>query len=249
MIPKIIHFCWLSSDKYPNKIAHCISTWKKYLPDYEIRLWDLNRFDIESSIWCKEAFEAKKYAFAADYIRCYALYNEGGIYLDSDVEVLKSFDELLHLPYFIGEEQGGNIELAVMGCEKGWDFLGEMLAYYKERHFLIDDGYDMITLPCIMSEVIRNKYQYRSIKELSDFKTESKIENNNLNVFKPEYFSPKYPNSFRCDCTNKTYAIHHFAASWYPMDKKLFRLTRKLFGFKVAHLISLTIKTIKCKLS
>ena len=114
MIPKVIHFCWLSGDKYPSKIRYCINSWKEKLPDYEIRLWDLSRFDIDSSVWCKEAFEMKKYAFAADYIRCYALYKEGGIYLDSDVELLRSFDDLLHLPYFIGEEQGGNIEPAII---------------------------------------------------------------------------------------------------------------------------------------
>ena len=245
MIPKIIHFCWLSGDKYPGKIDYCINTWRKRCPDYEIRLWNLSKFDINSSVWCKEAFEAKKYAFAADYIRCYALYTEGGIYLDSDVEVLKSFDDLLHLPYFIGEEQGFNIEPAVIGCEKGWDYLGEMLNYYKDRHFKVDNGYDMLTSPCIMSEEIRKKYQYMRITDISEFN----MDNKNICVFTPEYFSPKYPNSFKCDCTDRTYTVHHFAASWYPMDKKMFRLTRKLFGFKVAHFISQTIKTIKCKLS
>ena len=90
MIPKIIHFCWMSGDAYPEKIKKCIESWKQKLPDYEIWLWDTNRFDINQSIWVKEAFEAKRYAFCADYIRCYALYNYGGVYLDSDVEVLKS---------------------------------------------------------------------------------------------------------------------------------------------------------------
>lgn len=149
MIPKVIHFCWLSGDKYPSKIRYCINSWKEKLPDYEIRLWDLSRFDIDSSVWCKEAFEMKKYAFAADYIRCYALYKEGGIYLDSDVELLRSFDDLLHLPYFIGEEQGGNIEPAIIGCEKGWDFLERMLSYYENRHFVVNGNMDMQTLPAM----------------------------------------------------------------------------------------------------
>lgn len=97
MIPKVIHFCWLSCDKYPSKIRYCINSWKEKLPDYEIRLWDLSRFDIDSSVWCKEAFEMKKYAFAADYIRCYALYKEGGIYLDSDVELLRMICYICHI--------------------------------------------------------------------------------------------------------------------------------------------------------
>ena len=85
MIPKIIHYCWLSNDPYPAKIQHCINSWKKKLPGYEIKLWNLQNFPLEKSEWVKQAFEAKKYAFAADYIRCYALYTYGGIYLDSDV--------------------------------------------------------------------------------------------------------------------------------------------------------------------
>ena len=87
MIPKQIHLCWLSGDPYPAKIEKCLASWKKHLPDYEVVLWDTERFDLESVPWVKQAFEAKKYAFAADYIRFYALYNYGGIYLDSDVEV------------------------------------------------------------------------------------------------------------------------------------------------------------------
>ena len=85
MIPKIIHWCWLSGDPYPPKIQACLDTWKKVLPDYEIILWDTNRFDVNSTPWTKQAFEVKKYPFVADYIRLYAIYNYGGIYLDSDV--------------------------------------------------------------------------------------------------------------------------------------------------------------------
>ena len=102
MIPKIIHFCWLSDDPYPQEIQRCLDSWKEILPDYEIWKWDRKRFDINSVPWTKEAFESKKYAFAADYIRLYALYNYGGIYLDSDVLMYKSFNPLLNLPYFIG---------------------------------------------------------------------------------------------------------------------------------------------------
>lgn len=241
MIPKIIHFCWLSGDKYPKKIEYCIKTWKKYLPDYEFRLWDLNRFDINSSIWCKEAFESKKYAFAADYIRCYALYHEGGIYLDSDVEVIRSFDDLLHLPYFIGEEQGTNIEPAVIGCEKGWPFLGEMLSYYENRHFIQGEEFDMMVLPIIMSDRIKEFYEYKKIDDISQFTNDSKT----LCVLPATWFSPKFPNGYRCEITEDTYAVHHFAASWYPVDKKLFRIIRKIFGYRFAHICSVSVKWAK----
>jgi Mannosyltransferase OCH1 and related enzymes len=97
MIPKIIHYCWLSNDPIPSNIQHYMDSWKKYLPDYEFIHWNFDKFDKSSSRWVSEAFDNKKYAFAADYIRLYALYHYGGIYLDMDVEVLKSFNPFLSL--------------------------------------------------------------------------------------------------------------------------------------------------------
>lgn len=99
MIPKIIHYCWLSNDPIPEKLQEYMKSWKEKLPDYEFKLWNFDCFDINSSQWVKEAFEAKKYAFAADYIRLYAVYNYGGIYMDMDVEVIKSFNPLLNNDY------------------------------------------------------------------------------------------------------------------------------------------------------
>ena len=119
MIPKIIHLCWMSGDPFPSDIQKCIDSWKRILPDYEIWLWDTKRFDLSTSVWVTEAYDKKKYAFCADYIRMYALFNYGGVYLDSDVEVLRSFNDLLTLPYFIGYESKQYFEAAVIGAEKG----------------------------------------------------------------------------------------------------------------------------------
>ena len=152
MIQKIIHLCWLSGDAFPADIVKCLETWKKYLKDYEIWLWGkkpqdclgLNviekHFDLDSTIWTKQAFEAKKYAFAADYIRLYALYNFGGIYLDADVLVYKSFDELLSLPYFIGCDQIRAFEAAVIGAEKGCSWIKDIFDTYQGKHFVKEDG-------------------------------------------------------------------------------------------------------------
>ena len=105
MIPKVIHYCWLSNDPYPDKIQKCMDTWRKVLPDYEIKLWNTENFDMSKApVYVREAFEQRKWAFAADYIRMYALYTEGGIYLDSDVKVLKSFDEFLNYKFFTSLE-------------------------------------------------------------------------------------------------------------------------------------------------
>ena len=95
MIPKIIHYCWLSGDPFPDLINKCIDSWHNILSDYEFMLWDTRKIDVNSNLWLKQAYENKKYAFAADYIRFFALYHYGGIYLDADVEVLKDFKSLL----------------------------------------------------------------------------------------------------------------------------------------------------------
>ena len=142
MIPKIIHLCWLSGDPYPRKIQDCLDSWKKHLPSYEIILWDTKRFNIHEVPWVEQAFNTKKYAFAADYIRLYALYHHGGIYLDSDVEILKSLDNFLELPYFVGAETSGTIEAAILGAEKGCDWFKCCLDYYEGRNFIREDGRD-----------------------------------------------------------------------------------------------------------
>ena len=100
MIPKKIHYCWLSGDPLPRKIRKCMDTWRRVMPDYELKLWDTNNFDVTSVPFVHEAFRERKWAFAADYIRMHALYTEGGVYLDSDVKVLKRFDDLLGCSFF-----------------------------------------------------------------------------------------------------------------------------------------------------
>ena len=115
MIPKIIHYCWLSNDPYPEELKRCMDTWKKKLPDYEFILWNFDKFDKSSSKWVEQAFDNRKYAFAADYIRLFAVYNYGGIYMDMDIEVLKSFDDLLDselMMAYENDEQNG-IEAAL----------------------------------------------------------------------------------------------------------------------------------------
>lgn len=240
MIPKIIHYCWLSNDSYPEKVQFCISSWKRNLPDYKIVLWDLNKFNIDTTKWTRQAFDAKKYAFAADYIRCYALYNYGGIYLDSDVEVLKTFNELLDLPYFIGQDCSKAIEAAVVGCEKGNFLYKNMLSYYESRDFIKNDGrYDIKAMPDIMDEVASSLYEFKVINKKEDFEFNENI----LNLFTSDYFSPKRQNDFKINLSDKTFSIHHFNASWYPPKKKLFRKISQLIGFEIASKFSKIVKS------
>ena len=229
MIPKIIHLCWLSGDPYPTKIKRCIESWKKYLPDYEIMLWDTKRFQLENSNWVKEAFEKKKYAFAADYIRFYALYNYGGIYLDSDVEVLKSFNNLLDLPYFIGAEKAGTIEAAVLGAEKECNWVKTCLDYYENRKFIKEDGsLDIRKLPEIMDEEIQKKTKIhnltlREIENIHRFDFRSEVI-----VFPDDFFSPKVFDSRKILVTKNTYSIHHYQDSWFSPKAKIYYRTRAL---------------------
>ena len=202
MITRIVHYCWLSGDPYPESIQRCIDSWKRILPDYELVLWDTKRFDLSSSVWVKQAFESKKYAFAADYIRMYALYHFGGIYLDSDVEVLKPFDEA-----------------ATIGSENGWPLAKLMLDRYDSKSFLGKDGHmDLRAMPYLLRRCIDSNYQYNAINSISDFDLDEKV----INVFPTEYFSPKAWNNGKISITPYTYSIHHFAASWMtnPSKKK-----------------------------
>lgn len=194
MIPKIIHYCWLSGDPYPPLIENCIQSWKKHMPEYQIILWDTDRIDINSNLWLKQAYEHKKYAFASDYIRFYALYNYGGIYLDADVEVLKSFSPLLDLIQIVGEEASGDIEAAVMGAEKGLSWVKECLDYYQDRQFIKQNKeFDMRPVPLLVTSILS--------------KTDIK-------VMPFYYFSPKDYNIGKIMISDETYCIHHFDGKW-----------------------------------
>ena len=231
MIPKIIHFCWLSGDKYPKLIQQCIATWKTKLPDYEFMLWDTKKFDLESTLWTKQAFESKKYAFAADYIRLYVVYKYGGIYLDTDVEIVKNFDDLLHLPYFIGLEQNDIIEAAVFGAEKETDWLADCMRYYDNRPFIKDDGSpDLLILPKIMEGQIEQNKKLVSMGK-SDLQNLNKLiqDKTKLLLFPSEFFSAKNHETQKVSKSRDTYSIHHFNNSWIPKRMKLrLNLKRKL---------------------
>ena len=219
MIPKKIHYCWLSDDPFPEKIRRCIDSWKEKLPDYEIIRWDLQRFPLEKCNWVRQAYETKKYAFAADYIRLYALATEGGIYLDSDVEVLKSFDDLLDYPYFICKENSPQgIEAATIGAEPGCGWIRKCLDYYKDKNFINEKGeQNNRVLPSIIKEVITHNYTLQEVVSPIDIMRDEK----NVYMLPSDYFSPKNYVSKKLRLTLNTYSIHHFAGTWQPQWKKI----------------------------
>ena len=229
VIPKIIHYCWLSGDPYPELVQRCMQSWKEKLPDYEFMLWDKSRFDIHSIFWVEQACAEKKWAFAADYIRLYALYNYGGIYLDSDVEVLKSFDDLLDRGYFFGREHTpdrienqDSIEAATFGAEKGLPFLKSVMAFYETHDFCDKNGFlNTTTLPTVMARVLRD---------------------NPLEIFPMDYFSPKNTRTLALETTINTYSIHHFNGSWHSLAQQKHVALRtklcKVLGEKRGDLLS-----------
>jgi mannosyltransferase OCH1-like enzyme len=248
MIQKTIHYCWLSHDSYPYLIQRCIESWHKYLPDYEFVLWDKEKAnDIMQIAWVKEAYEHRKYAFAADYIRFYALYTEGGIYLDTDVEVVKSLNPLLHHKSFMGYETQGDFEAAIMGAEAGLEWIGKMVEYYKDRHFIIQDGkFDTLPLPSVMAKVFAQNPSI-SINSLKTNQIQSNMTDDIL-IYPREFFSPKSYYSKKIKQTSNTYTIHHFDGSWnnrnirYYLTMATHYLLIKLFGQRTHNKLILIVR-------
>lgn len=220
-IPKKIHYCWFGRNEKPEIIEQCINTWKKILLDYEIIEWNEDNFNIECNEFVRQAYESKKYAFVSDYARLYALYNYGGIYLDTDVEVLKSLDIFLEETSFWGYEEKNRIATSTFGCQKGNKLILEFMQYYEKSKFILDDGsYNMITNVDILTNLLKEK----------GFSLNGKFEriNNQITIYPQSYFSPyDYINCI--DKRNEnSYAIHHFYKSWLPKNKMIKASLKKL---------------------
>lgn len=217
MIPKIIHFCWFSGEKQPTLIRKCIKSWKKKLPDYTIKCWNGKSFDFNKLDFTREAISVKQFAPASDYVRLYALYTEGGIYLDSDVEVFRNFDVFLNNRFFSGIEQSGTennfgyrIEAGIMGSEPGLPFIKECMSYFENNHFIHPDGtYDNLTMiaPEIYTRVFE-KYGFQRIAE-------EQILPNGVHIYPRNMISNgDYVYNYNEIDYSNLYAIHHNMNSW-----------------------------------
>lgn len=220
MIPKIIHYSWFSGDAYPQWISDCIDTWKKYLPDYEFILWDMERLKEIDSDFVREAISVKKWAFAADYVRLYAVYNYGGIWLDSDIEMFKSFTPLLDCDMFIGKESWKDDEDRIyltshcFGAIEKHPFIKECLEYYSNRHFIINSPngipqFDMTTISYMQATKAR-KYGF-DWRE----KNKNKLQKltNGIIVYPSYCFCRPLYTSMK-----KVYCIHRCAGAWRDKD-------------------------------
>lgn len=227
LIPKIIHYCWFGGKEKPNIVKKCIESWKNNLPDYEFREWNESTFNINSQIFVKESYEIGNYAFVSDYVRVYSLYNYGGIYLDTDTEVLKSLDSFLFENSFWGFEEKNYIATSIIGAEPKNNIIKEFLDYYK-RFSLYDEKGNIkkFTNVLVVTDILKKK------GILLDG-TYQKIEGE-VTVYPQEYFSPyDYINCYMKQ-SDYTVAIHHFHKSWLPfsqrMKSNLKRLLARVIG-------------------
>lgn len=227
MIPKIIHYCWLSNDPMPSLIENCLNSWDQHLKDYEIIFWNKDRADKLQSKWVNQAYENKKYAFAADYIRLYAIYHYGGIYMDTDIEVLKPFDKLLDLPYFIGTEGKGIVEAGVFGAEAKSDWIKNCLEYYHDREFINNYGeMDTTPLPGIMMRQIQKTRNISLIPQINDTTIDLYQNPKQLLMLPHDYFCAKDGGTGIVTTTEDTFCIHHFAMSWIPARNRFLTLIK-----------------------
>lgn len=154
MIPKVIHYCWFGGNPYSPLVEKCMDSWKEHLPEYHVQRWDESNSPIEGCRFARQAFKEKKWAFVSDYVRLHVLYNEGGIYLDTDMLALKSFDPLLHHKCFLGLEEPGVASCGIIGTVRCHVFLHEMLNRYESLDF---DPKQLVPIPARFSDALTAK--------------------------------------------------------------------------------------------
>lgn len=226
MIPKIIHYCWFGRGKKSELALKCIESWKKYCPDYEFMEWSEDNFDICSNTYVKEAYESKKYAFVTDYVRLYALLNYGGIYMDTDVELVGNLDRFLDHQAFSGFEEDGFVPTGLMASEKGFSLFKELIDYYKDAKFILEDGSLNTTTNTFTITKTVEKY---GLEKNGKFQV---IEG--FALYPKEYFCPLNDATGKVNATNNTVAIHWFSKSWMPRSiqyrSKITRIIHRIFG-------------------
>lgn len=212
MIPKIIHYCWFGNKPKTESINKYIDTWKKHMPNYTIKEWNETNFDISKFRFTQEAYSVGKYAFVSDVVRLYALAHEGGIYFDTDIEVLKSFDPLLNQDYILGYEKGNIVGTGVMGAVKGSTIIQGFLETYKNKSFILEDG---------------SQNNIPNPQLLMDYIQHNKL---NLKIYDVDYFCAKDFLTGKIVRTDNTFCIHHYAGSWLTPWQKIKKKIHYLLG-------------------
>ena len=223
MIPKTIHYCWFGGNPLPELAQRCIASWKKYCPDYEIKEWNESNFDLNCCDYVREAYEAKKWAFVSDVARLYAIVTEGGIYMDTDVEVVQPLDSLLQYEAVSGFESKSQIQTGLMACREGQELFKELLHDYDNIHFLKEDGTFDTTTNVVRITKVCVKYGLRL--------DNTKQTVNGFTLLPQDYLCPKSYETGELEISDNTLAIHHFNGSWMPKEEIYRRkISQKLYA-------------------
>lgn len=231
MIPKIIHYCWFGGKSLPEDAKKCIASWKRYLPDYEIKEWNEQNFDVNSIPYTAQAYAAEKYAFVSDYARFKVLYEQGGLYFDTDVEVIKPFDDILSRGAFMGCELSAPLRDAVnpglgLGVAPGLGLYKEILDKYATLSFLNDDGsLNLTTVVKYTTDILIS----HGLKASNEIQTIAGV-----NIYPKEYFNPLNDNTGKLEITPQTHSIHWYSKTWMnvsPWRIKISRLAHRYLGY------------------
>ena len=238
MIPRKIHYCWFGRGEMPQLAKDCIASWHKHMPDWEYKLWNEDNFDVGSTPYTQEAYEAKKYAFVTDYVRLYALLTEGGVYMDTDVEVLKPLDDLLHHSAFTGYEGTKTMYpvTGIMASEANGLWVSEQLHAYDGSHFVKEDGTLDTTTNCqrIYKLMLSNGFVPNGGK-MHQYK--------DLTRDPVDYFCPRQSTG-EFLLTSNTYCDHHFMGSWADKKGGIRSLTKIVGSKNMTRLIKLKRKLL-----
>lgn len=227
-IPKIIHYCWFGGNQLPPLAKKCIDSWRFYFPEYKIQEWNEKNFDINCNAYVSEAYKAGKWAFVSDYARFYILYKYGGIYFDTDVEVIKNFDHLVEKGAFFGCQRDGWDDIFTISVAPGliavaspeMEFYREMIHLYEQKHFINKDGsYNLTTIveyttDLLMKHGMKNKV---GIQKISD-----------ITIYPTTFFSPIDILTKKIYITENTYTIHHFSGSWLSGRKRIINYIKSI---------------------
>lgn len=226
MIPKIIHYCWFGRKPLPKSARKCIDSWKRFFPDYEIKEWNEDNFDIDIIQYTHDAYTAQKYAFVSDYARIWILYKYGGVYFDTDVEVIKPMQEILNIGAYMGcEIDGGNGNIAVapglgIATEANNQLYQTILEKYHTLKFKKTDGsINLYAIVSITTDIMKQR-------GLNDITGIQKIDD--ITIYPSEYFNPMDSLTGKITITEHTYSIHHYANSW---NSPLSRLKTRIGKF------------------
>ena len=234
MIPKKIHYCWFGRNPLPESAQKCITSWRKYLPGYEIIEWNEDNFDVDSIPYTAQAYAAKKYAFVSDYARFKILYEHGGLYFDTDVEVIRPMDEIIARGPFMGFEinpggvrQYGAVNPGVgIGAEKGMKLYKSVLDYYADLSFLQPDG--SFNISDAVVNITTRELVKAGLKDISGIQSVAGI-----TIYPSDYFNPLDDATGRLNKTANTRAIHWFSKTWLnvsPWRQFVSRIAHRIIG-------------------